>query len=320
MKEQPKEITLQPASLDIWDSKYRLKDAKGNPVDADVKATHERVAAALSQVEKTKKLQQHWKQEFLWALDNGAIPAGRITSNAGALDHKPSTSTINCTVSGTIEDNLDDILTKVKEAGLTLKQGSGIGYCFSTIRPKGAFVAGSGSTTSGALSFMDVFDKMCFTIASAGGRRGAQMGTFDIQHPEVMDFIRAKREDGRLRQFNLSLLITSDFVEAVEKDQDWKLVFPMTHAEREVHDIDLCNPDQVIWRDWETNDNYIVDAEGLVACKVYQVVKARHLWNLIMSSTYDYAEPGFLLIDKVNQENNNWFCEDLRSSNPCGMC
>jgi ribonucleoside-diphosphate reductase alpha chain len=143
-----------------------------------------------------------------WALRKGAIPAGRITSNAGAWEHKPATSTINCTVSGLIRDSMDDILAKVHEAGLTLKAGCGIGYEFSTLRPRGAYVSGAGAYTSGPLSFMDIYDKMCFTVSSAGGRRGAQMGTFDVGHPDVMEYIRVKRENGRLRQFNLSLLIT----------------------------------------------------------------------------------------------------------------
>jgi ribonucleoside-diphosphate reductase alpha chain len=155
---------------------------------------------------------------FLWALRHGAIPAGRVTSNAGALEHKPATSTINCTVSGTIRDSMDDILGKVHEAGLTLKAGCGIGYEFSTLRPRGAYVSGAGAYTSGPLSFMDIYDKMCFTVSSAGGRRGAQMGTFDVGHPDVLEFVRAKRENGRLRQFNLSLLITDEFMQAVRED------------------------------------------------------------------------------------------------------
>ena len=160
-----------------------------------------------------------WYERFLWALQRGAIPAGRITSNAGAEYHKPATSTINCTVSGTIHDSMHDILDKVHEAGLTLKAGCGIGYEFSTLRPRGAYVSGAGAYTSGPLSFMDIYDKMCFTVSSAGGRRGAQMGTFDVGHPDAMDFIRAKREDGRLRQFNLSLLITDEFMRAVKADR-----------------------------------------------------------------------------------------------------
>jgi len=209
-RKSEKEILLQAASQDIWDTKYRLKDKHGKPVDADLKATWERVARALSKVEEADK-QDFWYERFVWALEHGAIPAGRIMSNAGAEAYKPATSTINCTVSGIVPDSMDGILSMVKEAGLTLKAGCGIGYEFSTLRPKGAYVTGAGAYTSGPLSFMDIYDKMCFTVSSAGGRRGAQMGTFDISHPDVIDFIKAKREDGRLRQFNLSCLITKDF-------------------------------------------------------------------------------------------------------------
>jgi ribonucleoside-diphosphate reductase alpha chain len=182
-------------------------------------------------------------ERFTWALRRGAIPAGRIISNAGAQAHKPATSTINCTVSGTIEDSMDGILQKVHEAGLTLKAGCGIGYEFSTLRPRGAFVAGAGAHTSGPMSFMDIFDKMCFTVSSAGGRRGAQMGTFDVSHPDVREFIRAKREDGRLRQFNLSLLITDGFMQAVDQDADWSLLFPLSR--QEAGGFDLADPARV---------------------------------------------------------------------------
>ena len=206
-------------------------------MDADIDGTYQRVARALAEAEATPEKQKYWNERFLWALRRGAIPAGRITSNAGALEHKPATSTINCTVSGTITDSMDGILQKVHEAGLTLKAGCGIGYEFSTLRPKGAFVAGAGAYTSGPMSFMDIYDKMCFTVSSAGGRRGAQMGTFDVSHPDVRDFIRAKREDGRLRQFNLSLLITDGFMQAVDADADWPLVFPL--AEAEAHEVCL---------------------------------------------------------------------------------
>ncbi|OYZ07396.1 MAG: ribonucleoside-diphosphate reductase, adenosylcobalamin-dependent, partial [Methylophilales bacterium 16-45-7] len=178
------QIPIQPVSLDIWDKKYRLKTKQGDNVDADMDASYSRVARALADVETTEEKRAEWHEKFLWALRRGAIPAGRITSNAGALEHKPATSTINCTVSGVISDSMDDILGKVHEAGLTLKAGCGIGYEFSTLRPKGAFVAGAGAYTSGPLSFMDIYDKMCFTVSSAGGRRGAQMATFDISHPD----------------------------------------------------------------------------------------------------------------------------------------
>ncbi|MFD0724389.1 adenosylcobalamin-dependent ribonucleoside-diphosphate reductase [Lysobacter brunescens] len=310
------EIPMQPASWDIWDKKYRLKTKQGEAVDADIDGTYQRVARALADAEPTAEKQKYWYDRFLWALRRGAIPAGRITSNAGALEHKPATSTINCTVSGTITDSMDGILEKVHEAGLTLKAGCGIGYEFSTLRPRGAFVAGAGAYTSGPMSFMDIYDKMCFTVSSAGGRRGAQMGTFDVSHPDVKDFIRAKREDGRLRQFNLSLLITDGFMQAVETDADWPLVFPIN--EKEVGDIDVTSAEQVVWRDWPTTRNYITRDDGMVACKIYGHIRARHLWDMIMVSTYDYAEPGFILIDKVNEMNNNWWCETIRATNPCG--
>ncbi|MDH5835276.1 adenosylcobalamin-dependent ribonucleoside-diphosphate reductase [Luteimonas kalidii] len=311
-----REIPMQPASQDIWDKKYRLKTKHGEPVDADIDGTYQRVARALSEAEATPEKQKYWNERFLWALRRGAIPAGRITSNAGALEHKPATSTINCTVSGTITDSMDGILDKVHEAGLTLKAGCGIGYEFSTLRPRGAFVAGAGAYTSGPMSFMDIYDKMCFTVSSAGGRRGAQMGTFDVSHPDVRDFIRAKREDGRLRQFNLSLLITDGFMDAVEHDAEWPLVFPI--SDKEAGDIDFTDADTVTWRDWPHSDGYISRDDGMVACKVYGHIKARHLWDMIMVSTYDYAEPGFILIDKVNEMNNNWWCETIRATNPCG--
>ena len=310
------DIPMQPASLDIWDKKYRLKTKQGVALDADIDGTYQRVAKALAEAEPTAELQQYWMERFTWALRRGAIPAGRITSNAGAQEHKPATSTINCTVSGTITDSMDGILEKVHEAGLTLKAGCGIGYEFSTLRPRGAFVAGAGAYTSGPMSFMDIYDKMCFTVSSAGGRRGAQMGTFEIAHPDVKDFIRAKREDGRLRQFNLSLLITDGFMDAVKNDSDWPLVFPV--AEKEADEIDLANAEQVVWRDWPTHQGYITRDDGLVACKIYGQIRARHLWDMIMVSTYDYAEPGFILIDRVNEMNNNWWCETIRATNPCG--
>ncbi|RMG31715.1 MAG: ribonucleoside-diphosphate reductase [Gammaproteobacteria bacterium] len=315
--EETVEIPFQEASLDIWDKKYRLKTKDGRPVDEDLEATWKRVARALADVEATPELRERWYEEFLWALRHGAIPAGRILSNAGAWEHKPATSTINCTVSGTIGDSMDDILQKVHEAGLTLKAGCGIGYEFSTLRPKGAYVAGAGAYTSGPLSFMDIYDKMCFTVSSAGGRRGAQMATFDIGHPDVVDFIRAKREDGRLRQFNLSLLITKEFMEAVKADGEWKLAFPLRAEELETEKLDLDDPTQVVWRDWPTDEGYIRNARGQVACKVYRTLRARRLWDVIMASTYDFAEPGFILIDRVNEMNNNWWCENIRATNPC---
>ncbi|OJW45505.1 MAG: hypothetical protein BGO50_14215 [Rhodanobacter sp. 67-28] len=320
-------LPLQPASADIWDKKYRLKEMYGAIVDKDVEATLIRVAARLARVEadqvrarggdevEARNRMHDWFPQFHWALRFGAVPAGRILSNAGAETHKPKTSTINCTVSGTIGDSMQDILQKVMEAGLTLKAGCGVGYELSTLRPKGASVSGAGSSTSGPLSFMEIFDRTCATVASAGGRRGAQMGTFDVGHPDVLEFVRAKREDGRFRQFNLSLLITRDFLDAVEADTDWPLAFPVLACERDK--VDLNDSTAVVWREWADHDaGYVIREDGLVACRVYKRIKAKALWNIIMTSTYDFAEPGFILIDEVNRLNNNWFCEYIRATNP----
>ena len=273
------QIELQDTSKDIWETKYQLKDTDGLAVDKTINDTYVRVALALSENEEKP---EKWFSEFCWALDNGAIPAGRILSNAGGEEYKPATSTINCTVSDTVEDSMLGILDKLHEAGQTLKSGAGIGYEFSTLRHKGAFVKGAGAYTSGPLSFMDIYDKTCFTVSSAGGRRGAQMATFDISHPDVLEFIKAKREDGKLRQFNLSLLITTEFIDAVKEGKDWH------------------------FRDVDTKE-------------IVSSMPARKVWDVIMSSTYDYAEPGFILIDKVNEMNNNWFCENIRATNPCKL-
>ncbi len=165
---------------------------------------------------------------------------------------------------------------------------------------------------------MDIYDRMCFTIASAGGRRGAQMATFDVGHPDVFEFIEAKREDGRLRQFNLSLLIGDEFMQAVIDDRDWALAFPLARGEPDAEALAHGDGEDVVWRHWPKREDYLVDEDGRVACRVYRRVRARDLWNAIMRSTYDYAEPGFILIDRYNELNNNWFCEDIRATNPCG--
>ncbi len=309
-------IPFQEASLDIWDKKYRLSAKDGTPIDKTMDDTYKRVARALADVEH-ESVREQWYERFVWALRRGAIPAGRVTSNAGALEHKPATSTINCTVSGTIGDSMDDILNKVHEAGLTLKAGCGIGYEFSTLRPRGAYVSGAGAYTSGPLSFMDIYDKMCFTVSSAGGRRGAQMGTFDVGHPDAMEFIRAKRENGRLRQFNLSLLVTDEFMQAVREDKDWNLAFPLLTKEYDPAEHNIEDPTKFVWREWPTTKNYVSREDGLVCCKIYKTLPARRMWDVIMTSTYDFAEPGFILIDRVNEMNNNWWCENIRATNPC---
>ncbi|MCK4841450.1 MAG: ribonucleoside-diphosphate reductase, partial [Methylococcales bacterium] len=201
-------VPTQAASEDIWDTKYRLKNQKGEAIDTDIDDSYRRVAKFLS---KDEVKAEHWFTEFLWAMRNGAIPAGRIMSNAGAEKYKPATSLINCVVSQKLTDSIEGIFDGLSKAAISLKAGCGIGYEGSTIRPKGAVVNGAGATTTGSLPFLEVYDKMCSTIASAGGRRGAQMLTFDMKHPDLLDLIRIKRETGRFTQFNISLLITDEF-------------------------------------------------------------------------------------------------------------
>jgi ribonucleoside-diphosphate reductase alpha chain len=312
-----KHIDLQQTSYEIWEKKYQLKDEHQQPVDLSIEDTYNRVATALAEPEQDKEF---WKERFAWALRNGATPAGRIMSNAGAGQYKPATSLINCTVSQIVGDGMQDILDSVMQAGMTLKAGCGIGYEFSTLRPKGAFVSGAGAHTSGPLTFMDIFDSMCFTISSAGGRRGAQMGTFAVWHPDVEDFIKAKREDGRLRQFNLSLLIDDEFMAAVKAEGKYNLVFPVKQSEV---DRGLVKAETVykkrFWeKDYCIKQDYILNDEDRILCKVYKQIEAKELWDTMMRSTYDYSEPGFLLIDRINEYNNNWFCEEIRATNPCG--
>lgn len=308
-------IPLQDTSHDIWGTKYQLKDYNGNPVDLDVKSTYIRVARAVADVEPEDQ-REFWFEQYLYILENGATPAGRILSNAGAGEYKPATSLINCTVSQIVEDSMTGIMEACKQSAITLASGAGIGYEFSTLRPAGAFVRGAGSYTSGPLPFMNIFDNMCFTVSSAGGRRGAQMATFAVWHPDVEAFIKAKRQDGTLRQFNLSLLINDEFIEAVKNDSDWDLFFPMMAKEKE----ETC---KFAWKNLFWDKEYCL-AQGYevvydkILCRIYKTIKAKDLWDTIMQSTYNFAEPGFLLIDKINKYNNNYFCENIRATNPCG--
>ena len=249
-----------PIAEQIWDMKYRFKEADGTPLDGTVEDTWRRIARALAVVEKDL---DHWESEFYGALEDFKfLPAGRITAGAGTAR---KVTLFNCFVMGTIPDSMGGIFDMLKEAALTMQQGGGIGYDFSTIRPKGALVTGVAADASGPLSFMDVWDSMCRTIMSAGSRRGAMMATMRCDHPDIEDFITAKSDAARLRMFNVSVLVTDPFMEAVKANGPWDLVF-----------------------------------DG----KVYQTVKARDLWNKIMRSTYDYAEPGVIFIDRINKANN----------------
>lgn len=263
-----------PIAEQIWDMKYRFKDAAGKPVDETVEDSWRRVARALAEVENTPEV---WEAKFYDALEGFKfLPAGRILAGAGT---KRSVTLFNCFVMGTVPDSMGGIFDMLKEAALTMQQGGGIGYDFSTIRPKGAVVKGVAADASGPLSFMDVWDAMCRTIMSAGSRRGAMMATMRCDHPDVEDFIVAKQDSARLRMFNLSVLITDPFMEAVKADAPWELKW---------------------------------------GGKVYKTVQALDLWNRIMKSTYDYAEPGVIFIDRINQKNNLNYCETIAATNPCG--
>ena len=308
-------LELQKASQDIYESKYQLKSSDGKIVDRDINETYMRVANALASVEKDPSM---WKDVFYRAmLDGGAIPAGRIMSNLGGESYKTNVSPINCTVSQTIDDSMDGILDSVKNAGMTLKSGAGIGYEFSTLRPKGSIVSGAGASTSGPLSFMDIFDKMCGTISSAGARRGAQMATFDISHPDILDFIKSKREDGKFRHFNLSVLVTDDFMECLNNHSDWNLVFPLIDGHLDIMGLGTVYKKMKHFNKI-SNPNYSFNERGEVLCQIYSTIKAQELWDIIMKSNYDFAEPGIIFIDRVNKYNNINFLETIRATNPCG--
>jgi ribonucleoside-diphosphate reductase alpha chain len=263
-----------PIAEQIWDMKYRLKEADGTAIDGSVEDTWRRIARALASVEQDPVL---WENRFYTALEDFKfLPAGRITAGAGT---GRAVTLFNCFVMGTIPDTMGGIFDALKEAALTMQQGGGIGYDFSTIRPRGAEVKGVAADASGPLSFMDVWDAMCRTIMSAGSRRGAMMATMRCDHPDIEAFIEAKKDPARLRMFNLSVLVTDPFMAAVKADGPWELVF---------------------------------------AGRVYKTVQARDLWNRIMRNTYDFAEPGVIFIDRINTANNLSYAETIAATNPCG--
>ena len=263
-----------PIAEQIWDMKYRFKEADGTPIDLSVEDSWRRIARDLAKVEKDPA---KWEEKFYGALEDFKyLPAGRITAGAGTARN---VTLFNCFVMGTVPDSMSGIFDMLKEAALTMQQGGGIGYDFSTIRPRGADVKGVAADASGPLSFMDVWDAMCRTIMSAGSRRGAMMATMRCDHPDIEAFITAKSDPARLRMFNMSVLVTDAFMEAVKADGPWELVF---------------------------------------GDKVYHTVQARDLWNKIMQGTYDYAEPGVIFIDRINQRNNLSYVEQIAATNPCG--
>jgi ribonucleoside-diphosphate reductase alpha chain len=267
---------MSDISRQIWDMKYRLKQPDGTPVDGDVAATWARVALAAAKAEAPEHRREA-ALDFAAALaSHKFLPAGRILAGAGA---ERNVTLFNCFVMGAIPDSMDGIFSSLREAALTLQQGGGIGYDFSTLRPKGALVKGVGADASGPVSFMEVWDAMCRTIMSAGSRRGAMMATLAIDHPDIETFIDAKREAGRLTMFNLSVLVSDAFMDAVARDAMWALRF-----------------------------------DG----RIYREVRARDLWDRITRATYEYAEPGVIFIDRINTQNNLAYCETIHATNPCG--
>src|SRR5438046_3356606 len=266
-------------SQQIWDMKYRLKGPAngpiaGEPIDKTIEDTWRRVARAVAAPENEP---ERWAERFYAAMsDFQFLPAGRVVAGAGA---GRQVTLFNCFVMGSIPDDMGGIFAPLREAAPTMQQGGGIGYDFSTLRPKGAPVKGVGADASGPLSFMDVWDAMCRTIMSAGSRRGAMMATLRCDHPDIEAFVDAKRDPKRLRMFNVSVLVTDAFMKAVKEDADWDLVF---------------------------------------GGKVFRTLKARALWERIMRATYEVAEPGVIFIDRVNRRNNLHYCESIQATNPCG--
>src|SRR5580658_475874 len=272
-------VSIASISQQIWDMKYRLKAPANEaglrePIDKTIEDTWRRVATSLAAIERDPA---PWAERFYAAIDDFKfLPAGRVIAGAGSARE---VTLFNCFVMGAIPDDMGGIFAHLREAALTMQQGGGIGYDFSTLRPRGAYVKGVGADASGPLSFMDVWDAMCRTIMSAGYRRGAMMAVLRCDHPDIEAFVEAKSEPGRLRMFNLSVLVTDAFMQAVEENASWQLIFNGS---------------------------------------VHRSLPARELWDKIMRATYAYAEPGVIFIDRINRRNNLWYCEEIRATNPCG--
>ena len=287
---------ITPIAQHIWDTKYRHRE-HGVVRDASIRDTWKRVAQALAAQESN---QDYWQARFYDILSNFKfLPGGRIQAGAGT-SHQ--VTLFNCFVMGTIADSMDGIFDALKEGVLTMQQGGGVGYDFSTLRPRGAQANGVGSVASGPVSFMHIWDSMCATILSTGARRGAMMGTLRCDHPDIEEFIAAKQDRNQLRHFNISVLISDTFMAAVRNDEDWPLVFPIGAG---------ATDGETVLRSWP-------GYASPVPCKVYKRIRARVLWEKIMRASYDYAEPGVLFIDRINQLNNLYYRETIQSTNPCG--
>jgi ribonucleoside-diphosphate reductase alpha chain len=282
----------------IWDSKYRQRESD-RIIDHDVTDTWRRIARGLAAVEPEDQL--HWEQRFYDILEGFRfLPGGRIQAGAGTT-HR--VTLFNCFVMGLIEDSMDGIFDGLKEAAITMQQGGGVGYDFSTLRPRGTYARAAGTVASGPVSFMRIWDTMCGTLLSTGARRGAMMATLRCDHPDIGEFIDAKRDRDALRNFNLSVQVTDAFMDAVRKDAEWPLVFPAESIQG--HEGETVN------REWP---GYL----QTIPCKVVARVSARKLWQQLMRATYEYAEPGVLFVDRINRMNNLWYREHITATNPCG--
>jgi ribonucleoside-diphosphate reductase alpha chain len=283
----------------IWNTKYRYRKI-GTIIDETVEDSWRRVSRALASAEEDP---DQWETEFYQALEGFKfVPGGRVLAGAGTR-HK--VTLFNCFVMGIIEDSIPSIFENLKEGALTMQQGGGVGYDFSTLRPKGSLARSSNNISSGPVSFMKVWDTMCETMISTGARRGAMMATLRCDHPDIVDFIKAKQEPGQLTNFNLSVLISDAFMEAVDKNEDWPLIFP----DKELDNDNTTN--QIVFKRWSGTD-------VPVSCRVFNTVKARELWKRLIESAYATAEPGVLFIDRINELNNLGYCEYITSTNPCG--
>ncbi|MBZ0091542.1 MAG: ribonucleoside-diphosphate reductase, adenosylcobalamin-dependent, partial [Sulfuricellaceae bacterium] len=289
---------MSDVSTGIWENKYRYRTADGSG-DASLEDSWRRVAAALAETEPSDKAL--WRDRFFSILqDFHFLPGGRILAGAGT-SHQ--VTLFNCFVMGEIDDSLDGIFEALKEGALTLQQGGGIGYDFSTLRPRGEPAVRVGSIASGPVSFMKIWDSMCATILSTGTRRGAMMASLRCDHPDVEDFVEAKRDPLELRHFNLSVQISDDFMQAVQSDAEWRLVFPLREGE--------CWQGETVQRAWS-------GSRHTRSCRVVRRISARKLWQKILQAAYDCAEPGVIFIDRINRLNNLWYVESLSATNPCG--
>ena len=285
----------------VWNSKYRLRSGVRHP-EASVLDSWKRVAGAVAAAEKNDRAD--WSNRFRAALDGFRfLPGGRILAGAGT-PHR--VTLFNCFVMGVLEDSLDGIFSALREGALTMQQGGGIGYDFSTLRPAGSHAQATGTIASGPVSFMQVWDAMCATLLSTGSRRGAMMATLRCDHPDIESFVSAKREPGLLRNFNLSVQVTDEFMQAVGRGDEWPLVFPAAQLD----DRSLAGAPR-IQRQW-------TGQKGAVSCTVFRALPARKLWEQIIRGAYDYAEPGVLFVDTINRQNNLAYREQLTATNPCG--